>query len=530
LIFLVGGCSSTDKPQQGVVGFVEGFLGGVAADEPRAATIGRDVLSAGGTAADAATAVYFALSVTMPSAASLGGGGVCIVHDWKTKKTETLDFLARPPQAIPAGATRPTAVPGNPRGFFALHSRFGRLRWEALVGSAENLARFGTPVSRAFAVDLARVGNALLADPNARRIFGQAGGQRVPGEGETLVQFELASMLGLIRRAGPGDFYDGPAAHQLVAAVNAAGGSLSIDDLRAYRPEWRETVRIRFGNEVAHFTSPPGAAGALAAAMWRMLADDDRFEDAQPAVRDHLLAETALRAFADRGRWLKEDATSSVPLADLASPTRAEALMASYREDRHTPAAEITPPPVERLENPAATSFVVVDRDSSAVACALTMNNLFGTGRIAGGTGILLAAMPGPAGRGPTSLGPMMVLNEHVNELIFAGAASGGSAAPTALVGVAARAMLAEQTLAQAMEAKRVHHQGVPDTTFVESTSSEESREDLARRGHQVKVSPFLGRVNAVYCPDGLPSHSNRCTLATEAPPRGYGLTAIGGE
>jgi len=487
------------------------------------------VLSAGGTAADAATAVYFALSVTMPSAASLGGGGVCIVHDWKTKKTETLDFLARPPQAIPAGATRPTAVPGNPRGFFALHSRFGRLRWEALVGSAENLARFGTPVSRAFAVDLARVGNALLADPNARRIFGQAGGQRVPGEGETLVQFELASMLGLIRRAGPGDFYDGPAAHQLVAAVNAAGGSLSIDDLRAYRPEWRETVRIRFGNEVAHFTSPPGAAGALAAAMWRMLADDDRFEDAQPAVRDHLLAETALRAFADRGRWLKEDATSSVPLADLASPTRAEALMASYREDRHTPAAEITPPPVERLENPAATSFVVVDRDSSAVACALTMNNLFGTGRIAGAPASCWRRCRGRRPR-PDLAGADDVLNEHVNELIFAGAASGGSAAPTALVGVAARAMLAEQTLAQAMEAKRVHHQGVPDTTFVESTSSEESREDLARRGHQVKVSPFLGRVNAVYCPDGLPSHSNRCTLATEAPPRGYGLTAIGGE
>ncbi len=530
MIFLAGGCSSTEKPQQGVVGFVEGFLGGVAADEPRAATIGRDVLSAGGTAADAATAVYFALSVTMPSAASLGGGGVCIVHDWKTKKTETLDFLPRPPKAIPAGADRPTAVPGNPRGFFALHSRFGRLRWETLVGSAENLARFGTPVSRAFAVDLARVGNALLADPNARRIFGQAGGQRVAGEGETVMQFELASMLGLIRRAGPGDFYDGQAAHQLVAAVNAAGGSLSIDDLRSYRPVWRETIRVPFGNKVAHFTSPPGAAGGLAAGMWRMLADDDRFEDASPAVRDHLLAETALRAFADRGRWLQDDGTSSVPLAELAAPARAAALMASYREDRHTPAAEIAPPPVERLENPAATSFVVVDRDSSTVACTLTMNYLFGTGRMAGGTGIVLAAMPGSAGRGPTSLGPMMVLNENVNEVIFAGVASGGAAAPTALINVAARALLGEQTLAQAMEAKRVHHQGVPDITFVENGLSEEAREELGRRGHQVKVSPILGRVNAAYCPDGLPSHSNLCTIATDAPPRGYGLTAIGGE
>jgi gamma-glutamyltranspeptidase/glutathione hydrolase len=339
------------------------------------------VLSAGGTAADAAVAMGFALSVTMPSSASLGGGGVCVVHDWKTKKTETLDFLARPPRAVPPGATRPTAVPGNPRGFFALHSRFGRLRWESLIGTAEGLARFGTPVSRAFANDLAQVGDALLADAETRRIFGQNGGNRLPREGDTLIQFELASMLGQIRRAGPGDFYDGPIAHQFVAAVNAAGGSLDIDDLRAYRPVWRETIRVPYGNRVAHFISPPGAAGGLEAQMWQMLATDDRFEDGSPAVRDHLLAETAMRAFADRGRWLKEDGTTDVKPGELAASARVAPLMATYREDHHTPAAELAPPPVERLENPSATSFVVVDRDSSAVACALTMNNLFGTGR-----------------------------------------------------------------------------------------------------------------------------------------------------
>lgn len=500
----------------------------MAADEPRAATLGRDVLSAGGTAADAAVAVYFGLAVTMPSSASLGGGGVCLVHDVRSGKTETLDFLAREPRSIPAGATRPTAIPGNPRGFFALHSRFGQLRWESLVGSAENLARFGTPVSRAFAADLAQVGDALLADPETARVFGRDEGRRLAREGDSLVQFELASTLGVLRRAGPGDFYDGPMARQLVAATIAAGGSLDIDDLRTYRPIWREAIRVPYGNRVAHFTSPPGAAGALEAQMWMMLADDDRFEDASPEVRNHLLAETALRAFADRGRWLGKDGASTVPPAELVAPARVAALMASYREDGRTPAAGITPQPVERLENPSATSFVVVDRYSSAVACTLTMNNLFGTGRFAGGTGILLAALPGPAGRGPTSLGPMMVTNEHVNELIFAGAASGGGAAATSLINVAARALLGEQSLAQALEAKRVHHQGVPDITFVESGLSEEARDQLQRRGHQVTVSPSLGRVNAAYCPEGLPSHPNSCEIATDPPPRGYGLAAVG--
>ena len=69
------GCASTpsidDDPvvPKGMVGHVSGFYGGVTADEPRAVLAGRDVLTAGGSAADAATAMYFMLAVTMPSAA-----------------------------------------------------------------------------------------------------------------------------------------------------------------------------------------------------------------------------------------------------------------------------------------------------------------------------------------------------------------------------------------------------------------------------------------------------------------------------
>ena len=163
MALLALGCSSDEETNLGQIGLIEGFLGGVAADEPRAALIGRDVLSAGGSAADAATAVYFALAVTLPSSASLGGGGVCLVHDTPSARTEAIRFLARRPADVPPGTARPSAVPGNPRGFFALHSKYGVLRWEQVVAPAEGLARFGTPVSRALARDLKQVGTALLA-------------------------------------------------------------------------------------------------------------------------------------------------------------------------------------------------------------------------------------------------------------------------------------------------------------------------------------------------------------------------------
>ena len=64
----------------GTPGHVAGFLGGVAADEPRAAIVARDILSGGGSAVDAAVAGAFTMAVTLPSRAGLGGGAMLVRH------------------------------------------------------------------------------------------------------------------------------------------------------------------------------------------------------------------------------------------------------------------------------------------------------------------------------------------------------------------------------------------------------------------------------------------------------------------
>jgi gamma-glutamyltranspeptidase/glutathione hydrolase len=517
-----------DESKRGTIGFVRGFLGGVAADEPRAALIGKEILSAGGSAADAAVAVYFALAVTLPSSASLGGGGVCLVHDPVKEETLALDFLPGVPKAIPPTADRPSAIPANPRGFYLLHTRFGRLKWAQLVAPAARMARFGIEVSRALASDIAKVREPLLEDAEARRVFGRSGGRVTVEERDFIHQVELAAALERIRSQGPGDFYTGVVARQLVTGVNAAGGSLSLEDLRDYTPAWREPIKISMlYRQDLYFAPPPAAGGAVAAQMAAMLLAKSQYERANAVDRVHLFVEVARRAFADRGRWMREDGSSAVAPASLVAEDRISQLMRTFDPGRLTPADQLGPPSIARPESPAATTFVIADREGGAVACALTMNNLFGIGRVAPGTGIVVAALAGPGGRGTTSLGPMMLHDRNVSGLVFAGAATGGTVAPTALVAVAARTLLEGTLLEDAISAKRLHHGGQPDLVYHEPGIDESLLRALIDRGHRVAATPLLGRVNALACSGGLRKKPETCSIRTDN--RGLGL-AVGAD
>ncbi len=527
LAITLAGCSSQPpESQRGTLGFVEGFLGGVAADEPRAALIGRDVLSSGGSAVDAAVAMYFALSVTLPSSAGLGGGGACVVWDRTTPKTgkvEAIDFRALAGQETAPTADRPSAIPANPRGFFALHSRYGRLRWSQLVGPAENLARFGAPVTRSFARDLLMFGPALVADPEARRIFARRDGS-VLQEGDMLQQIDLAAILGRIRTQGPGELYVGPVARQFVDAALRAGGTASIEDLRQTMPQWRETVAVKVGNDTAHFAPLPG--GIAAAQIWGMLNRRGSFARADAATRSHLLADAAMLAYADRAQWMANDGSLRMAPAELVAEARLDALAGRLDPGRHLSADRLPAVPMRRPENPFATSFVALDRDANAVACAVTMNYLFGTGRVAPGTGMLLAARPGSAGRGAESLSPMLVVNHNVREFIFAGSSSGGLAAPTALTAVAARTLFADQPLEEALAAPRVHHSGEPDRTFHEAQMPPDITAALAAKGHTLAPAGEIGLVNAIACPRGLPPKPESCVTRPDQRRSGLALAA----
>ncbi len=227
----------------------------VAADESRAAEIGRDILLAGGNAADAAVAMYFAMAVTLPSAASLGASGACIVHNDKTKAAEAFVF---PPIAAPGTVGgQPFIVPSGVRAITLMHVRHGSLRWEATVAPAERLARFGVPVSRALARDLQTSG-AMLG--------GRAFGGGALAEGNSLTQPELAATLGAIRQRGGTDFFQGQTARTMSEQL---GGALTVEALRAAVPQAGAPMMESYGMRRRVYVAPAPAAGASALAGFK---------------------------------------------------------------------------------------------------------------------------------------------------------------------------------------------------------------------------------------------------------------------
>ncbi len=515
-LILAGGlltaCAGDKEGEGQIKGVVEGFAGLVAADEPRAAVIGRDILGNGGNAADAAVAMYFAMAVTLPSRVGLGGGGVCSVFDNGDRAGAALTFL---PVTGPSGGV----VPAGPRAMAALHARQGLQRWSQLLTPAENLARFGHGVSRAFAADLAVAKDLIAANPALSAIYRTAKGG-LPKEGDQLIQFELAGSIGGLRAQGAAYLYGGSFTSRFAEAATQVGHPITAADLRGYRPRFGEAAVLQIGKDRAYFSAAP-TNGLIAAQIYALLTEIKDYGGAGEPERAHLLAESAMRAFAARA--VRPEAGNS---AELLESGYLQGLFAGFQAGRHSPAASLPSPPSFVPENPAGAGFVVGDRFGNAVACSLTMNGLFGSAKVAPGTGILMANRPDGRNNGILPLSTVVIGNSNTGDLRFAAAAgAGGVSAPTALAQVMLRSLVAGQPVSAAVAAPRLHHGGAPDELFHEPDVGASVVSALRQKGYGLRQIRQLGQVNAFHCPGGVLSRSDSCDVASDT--RGMGLAVI---
>jgi gamma-glutamyltranspeptidase/glutathione hydrolase len=457
-LLALAGCKTATGPAA-----TEGRFGGaVTADEPRAAMIAREILDQGGTAADAAAALGFALAATLPSRAGLGGGGVCLARDgvtpqdWNgvpfglnavtrqtpTPKTVAISFVPQPLAGKPE-----FGQPLLARGLAALQARLGRMRWSQVVVPAENLARFGAPTSRALAHDIEASG-ADIKGPDGQRLR----------EGVPIFLPELAQSLAAIRAEGGNELSTGP-----LAAAYARGLGLDPAALRDGAPTAGDPLAAKSGSDKAFFTLSEG--GSYAAALFQAAREDRRGRSGDAASRAAALAAAATSL---AGRF----------------------------------------PPVE---GPAATTgFSVVDWRGGAVVCSLTMGGLFGAGVIAPGTGILAGKPVLPGSAAARGLVAMLVANDNSGQFIAGFGAGDAASAPQSLVQVALATLGADRPLQQAQLDFR-------------AGSGRHLGESTERPPSEIGTAAAGGLVNAVVCRDGLPREPASCSAQHD--PRGFGVS-----
>ena len=495
---------------------------GIASAHPLASEAGRQVLAAGGNAFDAAIAVAAALAVVEPYSSGIGGGGFFLLHRAHDGHQVMVDARETAPgaadarmyvdasgRAVPRASldgARSAAIPGLPAGIVHLSRQYGRLPLARSLAPAIELAREGFTVDARFAA-VARLASARL-QRNARTaaVFMPAG--RALAEGDRLRQPALAATLERLARDGHAGFYAGPVAAELVASVRADGGIWQAHDLAAYAVVERPPMRFEYRGATITAASLPSSGGVVIAQSLAMLSRFGALEHRSPAGA-HLVSEALRRAFDERARWLGDPDYDPVPLDRLLSEAHLRARGADIDPRQATPSSSLGDSPAAR-ESTDTTHLSVVDRDGNRVAATLTINTLFGSGFIAGSTGVLLNnemddfALPGaqpnayglsgreanriePGKRPLSSMTPMFVETARGVHVL---GAPGGSRIISMLLLAVLDITSADPPSPTALVARpRYHHQFRPDRVEVEPDAFADDWIDALRsRGHAVSI------------------------------------------
>ncbi len=375
-----------------------------------ASTAGLEVLRRGGNAVDAAIAIASTMNVVYPQMTTLGGDNFWLIYNAKTQEVKalnasgragskaTIDFYtSKGYEKIPSrGYLAAVTVPGAVSGWHEAHRYAGEnmantgLAWKDLFGSAILYAEEGFPITPS----LARW-QAINTDPDDqefrnlqrfdgfRKMYLKSDGSpyRV---GEVLKLPQLAETYKLIAEKGADEFYKGALAKAMASDVEKHGGVLTYEDFAKHHADWVEPLSVRYRDYTA-YNLPPNTQGMASLEILNILNNFDvRSLGESSADYFHLMAEATKEAFIDRDRYLTDPEFSRIPLSFLLSEQHGREQAARIdMKQAHNGLAPLDPK--------GDTVWIgVVDRDGNAVSLIQSIYHDFGSGIVAGDTGVLL--------------------------------------------------------------------------------------------------------------------------------------------
>ncbi|MBV8161930.1 MAG: gamma-glutamyltransferase [Acidimicrobiia bacterium] len=239
----------------------------IATSSPLAVEAALWALAEGGTAMDAALASDAVLGVVQPMSTGVGGDLFCLVDDGRevvgfngsgpAPRQLTLDACRR--EGIwHDGSPLCVTVPGVVDGWAQLGERYGRLGLSQTTRPARRLAADGFPLAPAASATWRA---------EEKRIPGETPLPRQPSAGERMRNADLAATLGDIAAGGPAAHYEGAWAKAAVAASEAVGGVLELEDLASHRGEWVQPISTDYRGHTVVELPPNGQGAAVLAAL-----------------------------------------------------------------------------------------------------------------------------------------------------------------------------------------------------------------------------------------------------------------------
>ena len=370
---------------------ITGKRGAAAANHPLAAQAGLVALRAGGNAVDAAVATALALSVVEPMMSGLGGDAFYHVFDAKAGKAVVFNGTGPAPRSatperyaagIPRTGPLSVSVPGMLAGLDAMHHDYGTLPWAQLCIEAIRLAREGfgvTPHYRHFAGDHL---DCLRADPRSAAIFLRDG--EAPRVGTLITQPELARTLEEIAANGAEGFYRGALARRLAKALPDCGTLITEADLAEFQAEKQKPIAVDYrGLQILE--APLNSTGFV---LLQELKIVENFDLARMGLGSvdlvHVMVEAKKLAFADRERWGSDPRTLQPPFGELLSAEYCARLAARIDMKQAAPTRALADAAGDT------TYFCTADGYGNAVSGIQSINSGWGSGVMAGDTGILL--------------------------------------------------------------------------------------------------------------------------------------------
>ena len=381
--------------------------GMIAAAHPLVAASGLRVLREGGNAVDAAIAAAFTATVVLPAMCGLGGDLFAVVHrpakageagggetvavhgSGIAPRGASLAFMRehgeRDGTIMPQQGPLSPAVPGFVDGAFALLDRFGSRPAPDLAADAIAYAADGVPLSPRVAFWIAESQELLARNPAAAAVFLPGG--VAPAAGSILRQSDVARTLMEVAAGGPDLFYRGELAARIGRDLAEVGGALAAGDFADQATDISAPIRTTYRDHTVYQTGLPTQGFVVLEALNIVAASglDPAALRATDAEGVHTLVEAVKLAFADRLAYAGDPRTVDDPLATLLSPEWAADRAARIDRDR---ALDETAP--GELRPGDTTSLSVIDGDGLMVSLIFSLSAGFGSGVIAGDTGVLL--------------------------------------------------------------------------------------------------------------------------------------------